>query len=77
MTRLAKSDVEALLDLIDTEPIGVLTRLLQKVLDQPTATWPELVEALPMLDECKARLLDAEPDALYDLAALLNEQRDL
>jgi hypothetical protein len=77
VTRLAKRDVEALLDLIDTEPVGVLTRLLQKVLDRPEATWPQLVEALPIPPEDQARLLDLDPDALYDLAALLNEQRDL
>jgi hypothetical protein len=77
VTRLAKRDVEALLDLIDTEPVGILSRLVAKVLDRPDDTWPQLVAALPLSDDDKQRLLDQDPDALYDLAARLNEQREL
>jgi hypothetical protein len=75
VSRLAKRDVEALLDLVDTEPVAILTRLLQKVLDRPGASWTELVAACPLDEATKVRLLDCEPDALYDLTALLNECR--
>jgi len=75
VSRLAKRDVEALLDLVDTEPVAILTRLLQKALDQPGASWTVLVAACPLDEETKVRLLDCEPDALYALTALLNECR--
>jgi hypothetical protein len=77
MTRLTKRDAEALLDLVDREPVGILTRLVAKVLDRPGASWPELVAALPFPDERKAALLRQDPAALYDLAAELNERREL
>jgi hypothetical protein len=77
VTRLVKRDVEALLDLIDTEPVGILSRLLAKVLDRPNDSWPQLVAALPLNDDNKQQLLDQDPDALYALAARLNEQREL
>ncbi len=77
MARLAKRDVEALLDLIDTEPVGILTRILQKALDLPDAGWDELVAALPYPPARRAALAAKEPDALYDLAAELNERREV
>jgi hypothetical protein len=77
VTRLTKHDAEALLDLVDREPVGILTRLLAKVLDQPGATWPELVAAAPFPPERRDALLREDPAALYDLAAELNERREL
>jgi hypothetical protein len=77
MTRLTKHDAEALLDLVDTEPVGVLSRMLRKVLDAPQASWDELVARLPFPAERRQALLALDPDALYDLAAELNERREL
>jgi len=77
VTRLNKYDAEALMDQVDTEPVGVLTRMLQKVLDLPDADWPRLVRAAPLTEDRRAALLARDPDALYDLAAELNENRTL
>ncbi len=77
MTRLTKHDAEALMDLVDTEPVGVLSRMLAKVLDAPDASWEALVAALPFPRERRQALLAKDPDALYDLAAELNERRQL
>ncbi|HEX9258175.1 MAG TPA: hypothetical protein VF855_01465 [Acidimicrobiales bacterium] len=77
MGRLTKYDAEALMALVDTEPVGVLTRMLQKVLDRPDATWAELVDTAPLPPERKVALLARDPEALYDLAAELNELRTL
>jgi hypothetical protein len=77
MTRLTKRDAEALTDLIDREPLGVLTRMLGKVLDLPHAPWETLVEKAGFPPARAARLLAAERTALYDLAAELNELRTL
>jgi hypothetical protein len=77
VTRLNKRDVEKLLDHLDDDPIGALTTALQKVLDARAAAWPVLIERLPLSTSERGRLLDQELDAMYDLAALLNEQRTI
>jgi hypothetical protein len=43
VARLTKHDVEQLMDLVDRDPVPVLTRMLGKVLDQPDARWETLV----------------------------------
>lgn len=75
--RLRKSDAEMLMTLVDSQPIDVLTRVLAKVLERPGASWDELVRAAGFDADRQARLLAGDREALYDLAAELNELRTL
>lgn len=77
IARLTKRDVEALLATYDRDPIGSLTTALRWVLDQPEASWPQLVVAAGVTDTRAAALLLAEQGSLDDLVSELNELRDL
>lgn len=65
------------MDRVDGDLLGVLTRMLGKVLDQPGAQWETLVAAAGFPAERKARLLARDRNALDELAAELNESRSL
>jgi hypothetical protein len=77
VARLTKHDVEQLMDLVDREPVPVLTRMLGKVLDQPDARWETLVALAGFSPDRAAKLLDRDREALDELAAELNELRGL
>ncbi len=77
MPRLKKKDVEALLRDYDSDPIGALTAALRVVLDQPDANWLVLLSAANLPDRRLQRLQDGDQTALDELAAELNETRDL
>ncbi len=77
MTKLKKTHVEALLRDYDSDPIGALTAALRVVLDQPNANWLVLLSAAILSDNRLQRLQDGEQAALDELAAELNETRDL
>jgi hypothetical protein len=77
MARLRKSDVEALFDRYDTDPIGALTDALRRVLDQPDGSWQQLLTAAPIEDQRRGLLEDGDTRALDELARELNEQRTL
>lgn len=77
MARLRKTDVEALLDHYDADPVGALTTAMRRVLDQPDAEWPHLLDATGLPAD-RVRLLRAgDQRALDELAAELNEHRSL
>ena len=61
----------------DDDSVAALTIALRTVLDQPAATWPELVAGAGFTDTRAAALLLGEERALDDLAAELNELRTL
>jgi hypothetical protein len=77
LARLTKRDAEAMMDLVDRDLLGVLTRMLGKVLDRPGAQWETLVALGGFTAERSALLLARDRSALYDLAAELNELRSL
>lgn len=77
MKRLTKRDVETLLAGYDADPVEALTVALRRVVDQPDATWPDLLAAAPLTDTRRAALLLGEQGALDELAAELNELRTL
>jgi hypothetical protein len=77
MARLNKSDVEALLDAYDTNPVGALTVALSKVLVAPSATWEQLLELAPLDAGRRRALLARDQPALDSLARELNELRTL
>jgi hypothetical protein len=77
VTRLAKRDVERLLQTYDDDPIAALGVALAKVLDVGDSTWQTLVDRAGFAPERATRLLVAEPSALDALARELNELRDL
>lgn len=72
---LTKSEVELLLDSIDTDPVQAVTRALRVVLGRPHTDFIDLVALLPCSDDVRIRLLDADTTALDDLAKDLNESR--
>jgi hypothetical protein len=74
---LTKHDAETLMDLVDRDPLSVLTRMLGKVLDRRGAPWETLVACAGFPPERAARLLAHDRSALHELAAELNELRDL
>jgi hypothetical protein len=47
------------------------------VLDRPDGTWPDLIALAPFPETRRAALLLGEEGALDDLAAELNELRDV
>jgi hypothetical protein len=66
-----------LMDVVDRDPLAVLTQMLGKVLDQPGEGWDALVAAGGFPAERTARLLARDRDALDELAEELNELRGL
>ena len=77
MARLTKRDAEVLMDAVDGDPLAVMTQMLGKVLDRPGARWEALVAGGGFPAERAARLLARDRNALYELAAELNELRGL
>ena len=69
--------MESLLAGYDDDPVAALTTALRIVLEQPGATWPELVTRAGFADTRTAALLVAEEGALDALARELNELREL
>lgn len=61
----------------DDDPTAALATALRIVLDREDASWPELVNAGGFTATRSAALLIGEQGALDDLAAELNELRDL
>lgn len=77
MTRLKKAHVEALLREYDINPVGALTAALRIVLNEPAAEWTALLSMAKFSDARRVRLQAGEQDALDELAAELNETREL
>ena len=79
MTRLRKRDAARLLDRYDSDPISALSVALGVVLDvnEPLPSWSDLVASCGFDDERTRRLVRGDPDALDQLAAELNELRQL
>ena len=77
IARLAKRHVESLLADYDDDPVAALTVALRIVLEQPDATWPELVARAGLPDTQCAALLVGEEGALDALTRTLNELRAL
>ena len=76
--RLAKRDVEALLQHYDTDAVGALTVALRKVLAAyEDASFEALVERAALEPTFAERLRARDTAALDELAARLNEQRTL
>ena len=69
--------MEVLLATYDADPVAALTVALRRVLEQPDAAWPELVQSIPISDTRRAALLVGEQRALDTLATELNELRSL
>ena len=69
--------MEALLADYDTAPIDVLTNALRIALDAPTLEWAALVNLADWPHERREALLEGERSALDDLAAELNELRNV
>jgi hypothetical protein len=77
VARLTKRDAEELLDLLDRDPVGVLTRMLRKVFDEPDSRWEALIARADFPADRAAKLLAHDRDALDELASELNELRGL
>lgn len=77
LTRLNKFDAERLMERYDADPVGALTQALQVVLDRPHDDWTTLVKAAGFTCARRILLQAADPSALDDLAAELNELRAL
>ena len=76
--KLRKRDVELLMDRVDDDIEGALTDALKVVLDRRgEVSYDELIAAAPLDDITKRRLVRRDADAMFDLAARLNELRDL
>src|SRR5438874_4925539 len=79
MADLTKADVERLLAAVDRSPVELrdaLTMALRIVLERDV-DWPELVTGNGWPDSRVDALLSDDQDALWDLAAELNELRHL
>ena len=79
MADLTKADVERLLAAVDRSPVELrdaLTVALRIVLERDV-DWPELVTGNGWPDSRVDALLSDDQDALWDLAAELNELRHL
>ena len=74
--KLRKADVEALLARYDGDAVDALTEALRIVLDQPDATWEQLLQ-IGFTDPRLADLSSRDPAALDRLAAELNELRTI
>ena len=77
VARLDKAHVEALLADYDAAPIESLTIALQVALDLPTLDWAALLDLADLPDERRQQLLRGDPVALDELAAELNEVREV
>ena len=76
MSRLRKTDVEALLDRYDADQIGALTAALRVSLDRPDLEWTGLLKVAGFSCARRIRLQGNDPAALDELAAELNELRE-
>jgi hypothetical protein len=77
IARLTKRDAESLLNDFDRDPVAALTIALRVALDQHDANWPTLIAATGFTETRAAALLTAESRALDELAAELNELREV
>ena len=77
MARLSKSQAEALLAAYDASPIDSLTSALRIALDAPAMEWAALLDLADFSAARQQRLLRGEAVALDELAAELNEVRDV
>ncbi len=77
MTRLRKTQVEALLTNYDSAPIDTLTTALRIALDAPTLDWAALVVSADLPHDLSEGLRRGDPAALDQLAAELNELREV
>lgn len=69
--------MEALLANYDAAPIEALTNALRIALDAPTLEWAALVVLADVPHQRREALLEGEQTALDDLAAELNEYRNV
>ena len=77
MSRLKKADVESLLTRYDADPVGALTAALQVSLDRPDLEWTDLLKVAGFSCAHRIRLQGNDAAALDELAAELNELRQL
>lgn len=77
MNRLNKFDAERLMDGYDADPVAALTAALRVLLDRPHDDWTQLVKAAGFTCARRILLQGADPVALDELAAELNELRAL
>ncbi|MCB0955593.1 MAG: hypothetical protein R2694_18940 [Ilumatobacteraceae bacterium] len=77
MNRLNKFDAERLMDAYDADPVAALTAALRVLLDRPHDDWTQLVKAAGFTCARRILLQGADPVALDELAAELNELRAL
>ena len=77
MNRLNKFDAERLMDAYDADPVAALTAALRALLDRPHDDWTQLVKAAGFTCARRILLQGADPVALDELAAELNELRAL
>jgi hypothetical protein len=77
IARLKKTQVERLLTDYDTDPVAALSAALRIVLDMPDAEWPALLTATPLDATRRQLLIETDESSLDQLAAELNERRDL
>ena len=61
----------------DADPVAALTNALQIALDMPAAEWSTLLAAAPFAADRRRNLLDGDQRSLDELAAELNERRQL
>ncbi len=77
IARLKKTQVERLLGDYDADPVAALSAALRVVLDMPDDDWPALLAAAQLDAARRQQLLDVDASSLDQLAAELNERRDL
>ncbi len=77
IAQLKKTQVERLLTDYDADPVAALSAALRIVLAAPDAEWGELLAAAPLDDTRRRLLIDGDEASLDQLAAELNERRDL
>jgi len=77
IARLKKTQVERLLTDYDADPVAALSAALRIVLAAPDAEWADLLAAAPLDDTRRQLLIDGDEASLDQLAAELNERRDL
>lgn len=77
IARLKKAQVERLLGDYDADPVAALSAALRVVLDMPDDDWLALLAAAPLDAARRQQMLDGDASSLDQLAAELNERRDL
>lgn len=77
MARLSKAQVEVLLATYDSAPIDSLTAALRIALDAPAMEWTALLGLADFSAARHQQLLRGDPAALDELAAELNEVREV